>query len=179
MSANTNFNTQDPNHPVNGGYVQPAAGVTGALVCLTDTAGSAVKSVGTASNVTYLGVGQYRDASVTVQASATAAAPTAGTAVATLTTPAAGIYEISGTLALSGTTAVATDSHNFALKKGATTLLANIPFGLISTTGAAGSVPFGPVIVSLDGATSVTVNAVVSATASSVYAAQLIGRLVG
>lgn len=177
--SNASFNTQDPNHPPVGGYVQPTSGVTGSLVCITDTAGNAQKTIGASSGVGYFGTAAYRDQAATVQASATASAPTAGTAVATLTTPAAGTYEISGTLAISGTTVVAADSHNFNLKKGSTTLLTNIPFGLISTTGAAGSVAFGPVIVALDGATSVTVNAVGNATASSVYAAQLIGRLVG
>src|SRR5438876_436980 len=105
--ANTNFNTQDTNHPVAGGYVQPAAGVTGALVCLTDTSGNAAKTVGAASGVGYVGVAQYRDQSATVQNSATAAAPTAGTAVATLTTPAAGTYEVRGTVSISGTTVAA------------------------------------------------------------------------
>jgi len=148
-------NVQSSAHPAVGAYIQPA--------------------VGKAMSV----VEPYRDATATVQASATAAAPTAGTAVATLTTPAAGTYEISGTVAISGTTVVAADSHNFNLKAGSTTLLTNIPIGLISTTGAPGSFPFGPVIVVLDGATSVTVNAVGNATGSSVYAAQLIGRVVG
>jgi len=177
--ANTNFIAQGSDSPVTGGFIQPAAGITAALVAESDTSGNAVKSIGASGGVFYAGVGQYRDQAATVQNSATAAAPTAGTAIATLTTPAAGTYEISGTLAISGTTVVAADSHNFNLKKGSTTLLTNIPFGLISTTGAVGSVPFGPVIAVLDGSTSVTVNAVGNATASSVYAAQLIGRLVG
>jgi hypothetical protein len=177
--ANTAFLQQDPNTPLPGGYVQSAQGITQSIVTEADTSGNAVKSIGASGGVFYAGVGQYRDQAATVQNSATAAAPTAGTAIATLTTPAAGTYEISGTLAISGTTVVAADSHNFNLKKGATTLLTNIPFGLISTTGAVGSVPFGPVLVVLDGSTSVTVNAVGNATASSVYAAQLIGRLVG
>jgi hypothetical protein len=122
---------------------------------------------------------QYRDSNVTVQSAAQASAPTAGTAVATLTTPAAGTYEITGTLSISGTTVAAADSNNFNLKKGGTTLLTNIPIAVNSTTGTPGAVPFGPVVISLDGATSVTVNAVGNATGSSIYAAQLVGRLVG
>lgn len=177
--SNANFNTQDPNHPPVGGYVQPTSGVTASLVCISDTSGNAAKTVGASSGVGYLGTAAYRDQSATVQAAATAAAPTAGTAVATLTTPAAGTYEITGTIAISGTTVVAADSHNFNLKKGATTLLTNIPYPLTGTTGSTTVAPFGPVIITLDGATSVTVNAVGNATASSVYAAQLVGRVVG
>lgn len=151
----TNLAPQSADSPVTGAFFQPAPGVAVA------------------------GVEPYRDSQATVQAAAKASAPGAGAAVATLTTPAAGLYEISGTLSITGATAVATDSHNFALKAGATTLLTNIPIGMISTTGMEGAVPFGPVLVHLDGATSVTVNAVSAATASSVYAAQIIGRLVG
>jgi hypothetical protein len=122
---------------------------------------------------------QFRDSNVTVQSSATASAPTAGTAVATLTTPAAGTYEISGTVSISGTTVATAESNNFNLKKGGTTLLTNIPIAVNSTTGAPGAYPFGPVVITLDGSTSVTVNAVGNATGSSIYAAQLIGRQVG
>lgn len=179
MTVNSNFTAQSSASPVQGGYVQPSPGITQALVTLADTAGSAVKSIGTASNVAYIGVGQYRDQAATVQNSAAASAPTAGTAVATLTTPAAGTYEISGTVSIAGTTVGATDSNNFNLKKGATTLLAAIPIGVQATTGSPGSASFGPVIVVLDGSTSVTCNAIASATGSSIYAAQIIGRLVG
>lgn len=121
----------------------------------------------------------FRDVTATVQAAAQVSAPSAGTAVATLTTPAAGTYEVSGTLSISGTTVATADSNNFSLKKGGTTLLTNIPIAVNGITGTPGAVPFGPVIVVLDGSTSVTVNAAAAATASSIYAAQLIGRLVG
>lgn len=142
-------------------------------VSLTTTGGVRVDASGTTS------AKAYRDQTVTVQNSATASAPTAGTAVATLTTPAAGTYEITGTLSISGTTVAAADSNNFNLKKGGTTLLTNIPIAVNSTTGTPGAIPFGPVIITLDGSTSVTVNAVGNATGSSIYAAQLIGRVVG
>lgn len=121
----------------------------------------------------------YRDSVVTVQAAAQAAAPSAGTAIATLTTPAAGTYEVFGTLSVSGTTVAAAESNNFNLKQGATTLLTNIPIAVNALTGTPGAVPFGPVVVTLDGSTSVTVNAVGNATVSSIYAAQLVGRRVG
>lgn len=151
----TTINEQSANTPAPGAYIQPSPGLAMSVI------------------------EPYRDANTTVQASAKADAPTAGTAVATLTTPAAGTYELCGTVSIAGTTVGATDSHNFSLKAGTTTLLTNIPIGVQSTTGMDGSAPFGPVIVTLDGATSVTVNAVAAATGSSVYAAQIIGRLVG
>ena len=179
MSVNSSFNTQDPNNPVAGGYVQPSAGVTGALVCLTDTAGSAVKSVGTASNTTYMGIAQYRDATVTAQIGGTAAAPTAGTVVATVTPGTAGLWEVTGHIGYSGTTAVATDSNNMALNQTAVAKIAKIVSPLISTTGAATSFPFGPVILNLSAVDTVNVTAVGNATGSSVYAAQIFCRLVG
>jgi len=121
-----------------------------------------------------------RDAAATVQDSATAAAPAADAAVATLTTPAAGTYELTGTLSIAGTTVATADSNNMSLRTSApATLLTAIPIGVESTAGAPGSATFGPVIVTLDGATSVTINAIANATASSIYCAQLIGRLIG
>lgn len=151
----TNLAPQSAESPVTGAFFQPAPGVAVA------------------------GVEPYRDSQATVQASAKATAPGIGAAVATLTAPPAGLYEISGTVSIAGTTVGATDSHNFSLKAGSTVLLTNIPIGVQATTGADGAAPFGPVLVHLDGATNVTVNAVAAATASSVYAAQVIGRLVG
>lgn len=179
MTANSLFNTQSNDSPVTGGYVQPAAGVTGALVCLTDTAGSAIKTVGTASNVGYMGIAQYRDATVTAQVGATASAPTAGTVVATVTPGTAGLWEVTGTIGISGTTVVAADSHNMALNQTAVAKIAKIPSPLISTTGAAVVFPFGPVILNLSNADTVNITAVGNATASSVYAAQIFCRLVG
>lgn len=177
--SNANFNAQDPNHPVAGGYIQPSTGVTGAVVTLSDVSGNAQKTIGASGGLAYFGTAGYRDQTVTVQNSATASAPTAGTAIATLTTPAAGTYEIYGTASISGTTVAAADSNNINLKKGGTTLLTNIPIAVNGTTGAPGSYTFGPLIITLDGATSVTATAVGNATASSIYAVQLVGRLVG
>jgi hypothetical protein len=142
-------------------------------VSLTTAGGTRVDASGTTS------AKAYRDSLVTVQAAAQATAPTAGTAVATVTTPPAGLYEVSGTLSISGTTVAAADSNNMQLKQGSTVKLTNIPIAVNSTTGTPGAVPFGPVILNLDGATSVTINAVANATGSSIYAAQLICRQVG
>jgi len=50
MAVNSSFNAQDPNHPVTGGYIQPGAGVTGAIVTHSDTGGvSLTGAAGTGS----------------------------------------------------------------------------------------------------------------------------------
>ena len=191
MAVNALYLAQSEDNPVAGGYIQPGAGVTAAIVTLSDTGGvslTGAAGTGSAAVLTVQGnasgtaipvsgtVSVANETTATVQNGATASAPTAGTAVATLTTPAAGTYVISGTVSISGTTVAAADSNNFNLKKGATTLLTAIPIAVNSTTGAPGAYSFGPVTIALDGATSVTVNAVGNATGSSIYAAQVIGR---
>jgi hypothetical protein len=129
--------------------------------------------------VAITGVEPYRDSQVTAQVGATAAAPTAGTVVATVTPGVAGLWEVTGSIGLSGTTAVAVDSNNMALNQTGTAKIAKIVSPLISTTGAAAQFPFGPVILNLSAADTVNITAVANATASSVYAAQIFCRLVG
>lgn len=141
--------------PVAGAFLQPAAGVAIAAV------------------------EPYRDSQVTTQVASSAAAPGAGAVVATITPGVAGIYEVSGTVSISGTTVATAESNNMQLKQGGTVKLTNIPIAVNSTTGAPGSYPFGPVLLNLDGATAVTINAVGASTASSIYAAQIVCRLVG
>lgn len=244
MTVNANFNAQDPNHPVQGGYIQPGAGITGAIVTLSDTAGvSLTGAAGTGSaavltvqgnasgtaipvsgTVTASGVAQgsttsgqtgqlvqgavttadpsyttaqtnplslttagglrtfskqYRDSLVTAQVSSSASAPGAGGTVATVTPGTAGLWEVTGTISISGTTVAATETNNLRLKQTSTTILSNIPIGVTSTTGSSGAVPFGPVILNLSNSDTVTVVAVSAATGSSIYGAQICCRLVG
>lgn len=189
MAVDTAITASDPNEPFAGAYIQPSPGKQWAPTTLVDTGGvsltgaagtasAAVLSVQGIASGTALSTSVYLSSTASVQAGTTATSPTAGTAIATLTTPAAGTYRISGTVAIAGTTVGTAESNNMNLKAGATTLLTNIPIGVQSTTGMAGSVPFGPVVVALDGATSVTVNAVGNATTNAVYSAQLIGQRV-
>lgn len=126
-----------------------------------------------------LRVQRARDAQITVQAGSTAAAPAAAATVATVTPGTAGLWEITGTVAISGTTVAAADSNNMRLSAAGSTVLANIPIGVQATTGSPGSYPFGPVVVNLAAPDTVTVTAVSNATASSVYAASIVARLVG
>lgn len=146
---------QGANTPVAGAFLQPSPGITAAAV------------------------EPYRDSQITTQVASQASAPGAGATVATVTPAVAGIYEVSGTVSISGTTVAAAESNNMQLKQGSTEKLTNIPIAVNGTSGAPGAAPFGPVLLSLDGATAVTVVAVGASTASSIYAAQIVCRLVG
>lgn len=151
----TNLQTQSAAHPVNGAYFQPSPGIA------------------------ITGVEPYRDSQVTAHVASSAAAPGALGTVATVTPGTAGLWEISGTISISGTTVAAAETNNMQLRATTTAILTNIPIGVNSTTGAPGAVPFGPVIVSLTAANTVNVVAVGAATASSIYGASIYCRLVG
>lgn len=146
---------QSSAHPVSGAFAQPSPGVAIA------------------------GVIQYRDTQITAQVSAAVAAPTAGTDVATVTPGTAGLWEITGSVSIAGTTVGATDSNNMNLKQTATTKYTAIPIGVQSTTGSNGAVPFGPLTLNLSATDTVHVTAIASATGSSIYAAQINCKLVG
>ncbi len=109
------------------------------------------------------------DSSTTLSASGVAANPTAGTAVATLTTPAAGSYAVRVWVGLGGTLLATTDANNFQLKAGSTVI--GVAFGNPGVVG-----QFGPFLfdVVMDGASSLTVNAVANASgASAEYSATI------
>ena len=119
------------------------------------------------------------NSTTTLNASGKQAAPAAGLAVATLATPVAGTYAVRVWIGLAGTLTVTTDAANFELLAGATVI------GTIGNPGTAGM--WGPFAfdVTMDGASSLTVNAIGAATASSEYSATIlaeplgIGKLVG
>lgn len=113
-----------------------------------------------------------------VAAGATAAAPTAGTAVATIAAGSlpAGLYDIDVWIAMNGTLAAATDTSNMMLKAGSTTIIAKLAYAANGTSNPAAG-PFR-VRYSMDGSSALTVNAVASATASSVYSATIIATQV-
>src|SRR5690348_13869702 len=102
-------------------------------------------------------------------ATATANAPTAGTAVASLSAAnlPGGVYDVECSTCVTGTVAAATDTDNMQLKAGATA----IGRCLCIITGTTASTEYVTLKfrVELDGSTALTVNAVNSATASSVY----------
>ncbi len=139
---------------VAGGYIQPAPGVTAA------------------------GVVQFGDTQVTAEVASSAAAPGALGTVATVTPGTAGLWKVTGTVSISGTTVAANESNNMQLRKTTTAVLTNIPIGVNSTTGAPGAVAFGPVIMNLSATDTVNVVAVAASTASSIYGAQICCQLV-
>lgn len=117
---------------------------------------------------------QFRDSATTAQASGTQTAPTAGTAIASVTIGTAGLYEITTMVFLSGTVA-AGDANNMQLRQNATARLTPL-----LVPAAANAFP-QPTVVVLNCAASdtVSVNAVANATASAVYNATVVARQVG
>lgn len=97
------------------------------------------------------------------------AAPGAGAALATLTTPPIGYYQVDIWCGLSGTVATV-DASNFEFRVGAATPVVLAVSG--NGTGAtASNTTTGPYtfFVNLNGATTISVNATAASTASSVY----------
>lgn len=97
------------------------------------------------------------------------AAPGVGGALASLTTPPAGYYQVDIWCGLSGTVATV-DASNFEFRKGAATPVVLAVAG--NGTGAtASNTATGPykLFVNLDGLTTISVNATAASTASSVY----------
>lgn len=188
--VDANYQAQSSSSPVQGGYVQPSPGITEAIVTLGNDAGvSAFGTAGTASAavLTVQGIASgtpvqaklYRDSTVTAQASAKATSPGALGTVATVTPGVAGLWEVSGAVAISGTTVATADSHNAQLRQTSTAVLTNIPIGVQSTTGSDESALFGPVVLNLSAVDTVNVVSVGAATTGAIYAAEIICRLVG
>lgn len=100
------------------------------------------------------------------------AAPGAGAALATVTTPPAGYYRIEAWFGLTGTLA-AVDASNAELRAGSTTIGVLANSGAITASGNPVAGPF-TYYRALSGSTSVTINATAASTASSVYHASLI-----
>lgn len=105
----------------------------------------------------------------TVGVGGSAAAPGAGAAVATLTTPPAGTYRVQVFAGLGvGAAGAAAENLNMQLQAGAT-VISKLAMAELQ----AASNFCGEFILTLDGATSLTVNAVGAATAATVYIAQI------
>lgn len=96
-------------------------------------------------------------------------APGVGAALATITTPPAGYYQVDIWAGLTGTVA-AVDASNFEFRKGNTVVcpLAYTGNGTGASVSNSASGPY-KLFVSLDGNTTITVNATAASTASSVY----------
>jgi hypothetical protein len=126
-----------------------------------------------------LRVKPYQNSTITAQVGAVVSAPAASATVASVTPGTAGLWEIQGTVSIAGTTVAAADSNNMRLRQAGTNVLANIPIGVQSTTGANGVAQFGPLVLNLSAVDTVNIIAVGNATASSVYGAQIVARLIG
>lgn len=114
------------------------------------------------------------DSAVTVQASGTPAAPTAGAAVASVTIPAVGLYAITATYFLSGTVA-AGDANNVQLRQNATPRLTPLPLPAVANA----LTPAVTVVLNCAANDTVSLNAVGAGTAAAVYNAVLVARQVG
>lgn len=99
-------------------------------------------------------------------ASGTATAPGAGTAIATLAAPPAGLYSVAVLVSV-GTAAAAAENSNMQLKVGATA------FGAVPIPGVAGATAGMTYILSLSGVDAITINAVGAGTAAVVYGATI------
>lgn len=120
----------------------------------------------------------YRDSIITAQGSATSTGPTAGTVVATVTPGTAGLWEVTVTLSISGVSVIAAESNNMGLYQTAAARLAPLVFAA-TTAGVPAPVTTGGIILNLSGADTVNVKAIANATATAIYAAQIICRRVG
>ncbi len=173
---NTNFNAQG--QPVAGGYAQPSPGVTEAIVTVGDVSGNALATSLASSGTANLQTANYRDSVITVQASAATTGPAAAAVLATVTPGTAGLWEITGTASITGTSVVAAESNNIALYQTSTARLNPVPMPA-STAGTAAPITFGPVILNLSGADTVNVKALANATATAIYAVSVTARRVG
>lgn len=106
---------------------------------------------------------QQRDAAATVVGSANPTAPTAGTTILTLTAPAAGNWELV-TYVILTTAAGAIDANNISVTVGGVAVV-NVP--VLPTTNL--FAPTAPMTFNLTQGATVTLKAVASATATSVY----------
>lgn len=151
----TTLNAQSAASPAFGSYAQPAAGVT------------------------LSGVAQYRDTGVTVQAGAvTTAGPTAATVIVTITPGVAGLWEISGTVSVTGTSVIAAESNNIGLYQTAAAKIAAIPMPC-TTAGSGAAVPIPTTVLNLSATDTVNMKVIANATATAIYAGSLVARQIG
>lgn len=148
----TTLVAQSADHPVNGAYTQPAPGVA------------------------LSGVVQYRDTGASLQAGAANTGPDALEVITSVTIVTAGLYEISGTVSVTGTSVVAVESNNMGLYQGSTARIAAIP--MPATTAGSPAVPYPTCVLNCAAADVISIKCVATATATAVYAASLVARQV-
>jgi hypothetical protein len=178
MSVNTNFNSQGSDSPVTGGYAQPAAGITEAIVTPADPSGNAYVTSLSSSGSANLQTANYRDSLVTVNAGGTAAAPGIGATIATITPGTAGLWEIYGTVGVAGATNTLADSNNVQLAQTGSAKISPLclPVGA-SVSAASTAIP--ATVLNLGASDTVQVLALRAATSGTTYSAALVARRVG
>jgi len=176
--TNSNFNAQGTSSPVTGGYAQPSAGVTEAIVTPADPSGNAYVTSLASGGSANLQTSAYRDSLVTVNAGGTAAAPGIGATIATITPGTAGLWEIYGTVGVAGATNTLADSNNVQLQQAASAKISPLclPVGA-SVSSANAAIP--ATILNLGASDAVLVTAIRAATSGTTYSAALIARRVG
>lgn len=139
---------------VTGSYFQPSAGIA------------------------VTGVEPYRDGTITTQVTTAATSPGALGVIATCTPGTAGLWEVAGFIAITGTTVGAAETNNMAVYQTATSRYI-IPILVASTTGNLFTWPILPIVLNLSAADTVNVKAIGAGTSGAVYLASLVCRLIG
>lgn len=153
-----------------GGATFAGVGASGALKIDGSGATQPISGAITVSGTAKL----FRDSAATVQAAGSVLGPTAGAAIASVTVPATGLYEVVVSLYLFGTVAVA-ETNNVQLRQNATARLSPLMVpGLINVFPAPTTV-----VLSCAAADTVSVNAIGTATVTASYAAAITARQVG
>lgn len=145
------------------------------IVVAVNPDGSLIGNGGTTGSPTFVAPTTHN---TLVAAAVTAAAPTAGTAVATLAAPPAGNYKIQIWAAVTGTaTTAAADSNNMNVKAGATTVIPLLSYNCSTAGNLTNPGPF-EFYRTLDGATNLSVNVIGNATTGTVYSANILATQV-
>lgn len=131
-----------------------------------------------AAGLAISGVEPYRDTTITTQVTTAATSPGALGVIATCTPGTAGLWEITGFIAITGTTVGAAETNNMGLYQ-TTTSRYVIPILVASTTGNLFAWPIPPIVLNLSAADTVNVKAIGAATTGAVYLASIVARLVG
>jgi hypothetical protein len=124
------------------------------------------------------GVEPYRDTTVTTQFTTASTSPGALGVIATCTPGTAGLWEVTGFIAITGTTVGANETNNMAVYQTSTQRYI-IPILVASTTGNLFAWPIPPIVLNLSATDTVNVKAIAAATTGAVYLASIVARLVG
>lgn len=148
----TSLQAQSPDNPAAGAYIQPSPGVA------------------------VPGVVPFRDTQISVQGQGTQTGPAATTVIATCTPGVAGLWEVTAQVSISGVSVIAVESNNMALYQTATAKVNPIP-SPSTVAGVSPPVTIPSVILNLSATDTVNVKALANATATAIYAANIVCKL--